>query len=115
MSTNIHWAATRWVIVERTGERVEQCDYFDPVYQTPTAVTQRIMASTDPAAEYKRWVLETFTRTELENVYADDDVFCENEPIGTRVVNLAEQHCAAFNSWINLMTTAGYDIKPEAW
>ena len=114
MSTNIHWAATRWVIVERTGARVEQCDYFDPVYQTPTAVTQRIVAAADPPAEYKRWVLETFSRAELENVYDAADVFGEN-PIGTRVVNHAENHCAAFDSWIEIMTAEGYDIKPEAW
>ena len=115
MSTNIHWAATRWIIIERTGERRVQCDWFGPVYQTPTAVTRNIMKSADPIAEYKRWVLETFSRTEVEYVYGPDDVWCENEPIGTRVVNNAEQHCAEFDNWIKIMTDDGYDVVPESW
>lgn len=73
------------------------------------------MTAVDPVAEYKRWVLERFSRTQVELVYDPDDVFCEGEPIGSRIVNLAEQHCKQFDDWIKLLTAEGYVIKPAAW
>lgn len=54
-------------------------------YQTPTDVSNMIASVADPAAAYKRWVLEKFSRATLENVYAEDDMTTAGFSIGLEI------------------------------
>lgn len=114
MSSNIHWVATRWVIVEKTGARIEQAEYFENPYQTPTSVTRQIMASNAPNEAYTDWVRNTFSAKEYELVYAEDDIFEEREPIGTKEISVAEEHCRRFQEWCESMVEDGWEVHPEA-
>ena len=52
MSTNFHISGTRSVTVNKTGVvETQQCDY-DP-WQTPTKVTNEILATGSPVEAYK--------------------------------------------------------------
>lgn len=113
MSTNIHITATREVIVVKTGKRDYQTTYFE-AWQTPTATTYAIMASPDRVQAYKDWAL-SMSEDREEDVYAEDDIFEEGEPVGKVVVNYGKDHIAGLDDWIKNVEEAGYTIEFEAW
>lgn len=113
MSTNIHIIAKRKILVLSTNKTDVQQIKF-PVWQTPTTVTQQIMQKQDKICEYKRWVLSV-SEDKVENIYAKEDSFCENKPIGTRVYNAGKEHIAEFEHWLSDCEKNGYDIQFEAW
>ena len=113
MSTNIHIVATREVIVKKTGKSAQQQLRFN-AWQTPTAVTLEIMEKRDKIKAYKDWVL-SISKDEIVNVYADNDYFQEQEPIGTKVINEGDNHVKLLEDWLDVCEENGYDVKVEAW
>lgn len=113
MSTNMHFAAEREIIVVKTGRRRLQRINFDRVWQTPTSVTREIMAG-DPIQGYKDWILSR-GKDEILDVYAEDDYFEERGPVGTRVYNAAKEHVAEFEAWLEMCEEEGYTVLPEPW
>lgn len=114
MSTNIHFAAEREIIVVKTGQRRTQRIDFDRVWQTPTRVTYEIMAG-DPIQGYKDHILNERSRDEILDVYAEDDYFEERGPVGTRVYNAGKEHVAEFEAWLEMCEAEGYTVIPEPW
>jgi len=114
MSTNIHFLATREIQVIRTGQRETQEQYFEGVWQTPTPVTRQLMAQADPVLAYRDWILEINEDYQVD-VYAEDDMFREREPVGTETRNNGDDHCAEFDAWVESRREQGYDITAEAW
>lgn len=112
MSTNIHFSATRDVVVVKTGKKSKQETSFN-VWQTPTRVTLEIMKG-DPIQGYKDWVLSEWSEDEELEVFADDDVFCET-PIGTKIYNAGKEHVEAFEEWLAMCEEEGYEVRAEAW
>jgi hypothetical protein len=110
---NIHILASRNVIVEKTGEKSVQEEYFDE-WQTPTKVSYEIEKSDNPIQAYKDWVM-SISRDEEVTVYAEDDILNEGEPIGTKTVNYGEYHIEQLNEWIEVYKNAGYEISVEVW
>jgi hypothetical protein len=113
MSTNIHIVAEREVQVIKTGKISKQTFHFSE-WQTPTKITYQIAAAADKVQAYKDWVLSISEDTE-EPIYAEDDVFNEEEPIGTRTYNSGKEHCAELDQWVKEVTEEGYDIEFEVW
>ena len=113
MSTNIHINGIRQVQVIKTGEIVSQTERFR-VWQTPTDVTYKIMASEDKVQAYKDWVLSISEDME-EPIYAEDDIFQVGEPIGTETYNSGKSHAAGLDAWMEMITAEGYDIEFTAW
>lgn len=113
MSINIHIKGTRQVQVIKTGNIFSQTENFR-VLQTPTDVTHKIMKSTNKLQAYKDWVLSIYEDVE-EQVYADDDIFQEREPIGTETYNSGKSHIDDLDAWIEMMTLESYDIEFTAW
>lgn len=109
MSMNIHIEATRDIQVIKTGKVVEQTISFDGQWQTPTDVSYAIARSDDPLAEYSRWVMNR-TAPVTFNVYAEDDVFSEREPIGTQTYHPGEMHLSDLGLWIDGCIAEGYEI-----
>lgn len=113
MSTNIHIVGIREVMVVKTGKVSTQSIKFGE-WQTPTAVTYQIMAAADKVQAYKDWVLSV-SEAEEQPVYAEDDIFGEDEPIGTELYHSGLEHNAEFDEWVKNATEEGYDIEFEAW
>ena len=113
MSTNIHISAEREVQVIKTGKISKQKIYFSE-WQTPTDVTYKIMAAEDKVQAYKDWVLSISEDVE-QPVYADDDIFQEDEPIGTETYNSGKEHVVELDAWLKDALEEGYDIEFEAW
>lgn len=108
MSMNIHIIAFRKVYT-KSGRESEQSEFFN-CYQTPTVVSEAILDSDNPIQAYKEWVLSNGCDKEIV-VYAEDDIFGENTPIGTDIVNYAKQHCEELDDWISKMEEEEYEIK----
>jgi hypothetical protein len=114
MSMNVFITAQREVTFKRkSGEpgTDTQVEKFS-TWQTRTATTYKILGSDDPITAYCEYIL-TLSEDEEEPVYAPDDVFCEQKPIGTRIYNPAKEHVKDFKEWINLVEENGYTVKLE--
>ena len=113
MSTNIHFAAEREIVVVKTGQTRIQRINFENVWQTPTRVTHELMAG-DPIQGYKDYILDR-SKDEILDVYAEDDYFEERGPVGTRVYNAGKEHVAEFEAWLEMCEEEGYTVIPEPW
>ena len=109
MSMNIFIEATRQVQVIKTGRITEQSMQF-PAWQTPTTITQDIIHSQHPASVYKGWVL-TVSEDHTVAVFAEDDIWEDGEPIGTKVVNDGKDHVAEFEEWLTMCEAEGFEVS----
>lgn len=114
MSMNVYIYATRkaWT-KNKAGKKVtfEDIVKFNAV-QTPTSATHEILNSANPEAAYCKWVLAHF-EDQIEDVFADDDLFCERAPVGKQVFNYGREHVKRFNQWKSEVDEQGYTIKFE--
>ena len=113
MSANIHFEAVRRIKVIKTGKVEDQTIYFKNVIQTPTVVTNAIMASVDPFQAYRDYVLELCEDYE-EPIYAEDDEFCLEDPIGVEIRNDGPEHVKRFDDWLKSVEEAGYSVETVA-
>lgn len=117
MSTNIHFFGTRKIKVISTGRVSTQQIVFDAVYQTPTRVTWDIM-NTEPSVRpitYKEWVLRECSIDEELDVFAEDDIWCEREPIGKQIYNEGKEHIKKFDAWLKMCEEEGFEVQTEAY
>jgi hypothetical protein len=56
---------------------------------------------------YYDWVLETFDDEKIP-VYAEDDVFCEREPVGYEMINRGKDHIQEVDDWVKEVIKEGY-------
>lgn len=120
MSMNIHFNMVRNTIQifrkpGKNGEKgktirkeIKLIEHL-PVWQTPTEVTMKILASSDPVKEYFDWV-QTHSNIHYEPVYAPDDLFCENDPVSFVPVDYAQEHIKQFTTLMNLYKDEGYEL-----
>ena len=114
MSTNIHFFGQRKVVVVTTKKIEIQREKIGGV-QTPTDVTWQIMQSSDVRKAYTDWVMEQFGTDEQVPVFAEDDVWEEGEPIGTKTINDGKRLVDEFNEACAELEARGFEIKAEAW
>jgi hypothetical protein len=115
MSMNIMITASRKITFKnKAGKRTGsiQTGNFN-AYQTPTQVTYDILASKDPAQTYIDWVLRDCSRDEEVPVFAPEDIWEEDNPIGVRVWNRGKEHVEEFRAWINDVEENGFTVKYE--
>ena len=113
MSTNLHLSASRYITVNATGKTDIQYTHYD-LWQTPTRVTNAIALSDDPKQAYKDYVM-SITKEYHVLVYAEDDIFCEEAPIGTEPFHAGKNECTKLDAWIACVEEQGYVIKFDAW
>lgn len=113
MSMNVHIVGEREIFIPSVNKKDIQRVNFGCV-QTPTKVSYEILNSENPIKEYKDWVLSRF-EDEVEDVYADDDIFCERDPIGTEIHNFGKIHTQELEEWISSAESNGYVIGLEVW
>ena len=109
MSMNIMIEATREVQVVKTGKIREQRIHYE-AWETPTEATREILNSAEPAKTYKEQVLRD-TLIWNEGIFAEDDIFCEGEPIGTRSVNPGEVEVEEFDKWLAMCEEEGFTVE----
>ena len=109
MSMNILIEATREVQVVKTGKISEQCITFD-AWQTPTTITQDIICSQHPASVYKAWVL-SISEDQTVELFDEDDIWEEGDPIGVKVVNFGKEHVAEFEDWLKMCESEGFEVS----
>lgn len=109
MSMNILIEATRQVQVVKTGKITEQRIRFD-AWQTPTTITQDIICSQHPASVYKGWVLSS-SQDHTVAVFAEEDIWEEGEPIGTKIENFGKDHVAEFEEWLRWCEAEGFEVS----
>lgn len=109
MSTNFHIAASRNIIVTKTGmSDTQYCNY--QTWQTPTTITRAIMASSNPVAAYKTWVMG-IAQDENVPIYNFDDPLGDFSPVVYEIVNNGEKECAQLDRWIAEVTSRGYELE----
>jgi len=109
MSMNFYISGKRDITVNKTGVvETQHCNYQP--WQTPTTVTYEILASMLPVEAYKAWVMSRDTEF-TEDVYADSDIFCEGEPVGTKVVHPSKEECTQVDEWIAAVVAQGYELE----
>ena len=109
MSMNIYIDASREVTVNKTGKVSTQTITFS-AWQTPTDVTYKILESADHKQAYIDYILLHSGDREMP-VYADDDIFCCNGPIGTETYNSGKEHVAKLIEWITDAEEEGYEVE----
>lgn len=115
MSANIHIIAKRLISFVNGHGKIdhdEQVEYVD-VWQTPSEVTREIMKD-HPVQAYKDWVISRSQDRE-ELLFADDDIFCEGEPVGTKIVNEGQEHIARLDAEIAELIERGFSIEVSSW
>ena len=116
MSMNVYITAAREVTAKnKAGKEIkdEQVIKFDAL-QTPTTDTYAIVAAPNPTEAYIDWCLERAVGTdETYPVYAENDPFGENEPVGFETINFYREHVEEFRKWVDCMEEEGYTIKIE--
>lgn len=115
MSMNIKFLATREVTFKGKDGKPRhstQSEYFRE-WQTPTEVTYKIEASDNPEQAYKEYILNHYSEDELLEVYADDDIFEEGEPVSTVIYNSGKEHIKEFDDWLRSMDDNGYTVSVE--
>jgi hypothetical protein len=113
MSINIQFIATREIKVVKTGKTDVQEISF-PTYQTPTEVTFQIKNTVNPVQAYKDWVMQE-SQDEVMDIYAEDDLFEECDPVGTRTFNPDRDHCERFDTWLKEVEQEGYEVNVQVW
>ena len=116
MSTNIRIEAHRIIQVVKTGAIDTQSTEFD-TWQTPTRATWDIMnpKSLDLKLQaYREWVISA-CKDEIENVYAEDDLLQEDNPVGTVVINFGRDHISKLDEWLQLVERDGWEVNVVAW
>ena len=114
MSTNIHFVACREILVVKTGKSDTQEIMFKQ-WQTPSSVTREIMSSEDRVEAYKAWILRECSEDQVEDVFAEDDIFHDGEPIGKTIFNPGKEHIEAFDQWLLMCQLEGFEVAAEAW
>ena len=116
MSMNIYITAVRNIWFNHkdgtVGSGTQVVDHFDAI-QTPTRVTYEILESSNPAQTYIDWNKGLGCDEEFP-IYADDDIFCQGEPIGVSIYNRYEEHVEEFQEWLLRVEAEGYTVKYEA-
>jgi hypothetical protein len=109
MSMNLHLSGKREVTVKKTGKSSEQNISFD-LWQTPTSVTNDACNSSNPKDSYVSWASK-FDKDEQEPIYADGDIFCEQEPIGHEIRNDFKSHIKELEEWLVMCEEEGYEVE----
>ena len=109
MSMNFYISGQREITVNKTGAQETQHINYQP-WQTPTVVTREILASADPVAAYKAWVM-TQAEDEQEAVYREDDFMCDDDPVGFKTVNAVKEECTEVDEWVAAVTALGYELE----
>lgn len=109
MSMNIHIEAVREAIAVKTGEHFKDTVVF-PVWHTLTKDTEAIMAAEDRVAAYIETIRAQCDPHE-EEVFAEDDIFEEGDPVSTRIVDDGADHAEYLMRWIADVTARGFDVE----
>jgi len=112
MSMNIMIEACRDVEFRRydgtVGHDVQRQAFG--AWRTPTDITHQITNSPDPAKAYIDWVASQRQVVKVD-IYADDDLFEEREPVDWYEYCPEADHIKYFLEWLEQMKNGGFTVK----
>lgn len=108
----VKFAASRDIKVLKTDAEDVQITKFNSGWYVPYEKLLEIYVSEDPISAYKEWVLSK-AEDEICDVY-DDWSNCNEEPIGTEVVNIGKDNVARFEAWVEKVQSEGYEVYLDA-
>ena len=108
MSMNVFLVAKQDAVLANGKKFVHEVGI--DLWQTPTKITKKIINSSDPLKVYTEWVKE-ISHDKKWPVYADDDFFCEREPISYEIVNDGKDHLKELNETIQTLISNGYELE----
>jgi len=82
--------------------------------QTPTTITNQILASLDPIQAYKDWIMSKYGKDEQEPIYDIDEWDIDTDYykiIGYKTYNWGREHCEELDKFINDATVRGMKIE----
>jgi hypothetical protein len=97
MSTNLHVRA--YETFEHPVIGKQEFEFEFELYQTPTELTYTCLRSEDTLATYIEWVRK-HSSTEIQPIFAEDDIWGERNPIGTESINYGEIHIEELLNWL---------------
>lgn len=106
MSMNVYIEFEREVLVIST-QKVEMQRVIYSLWQTPTDVSYSIIESANPFEVYSDYVLSVSGEQKFP-IYADDDLFCQREPIGTETIHEGKYHLEELKEDIEGYKKSGY-------
>jgi hypothetical protein len=94
-----------------------QREYFEP-WQTPTSVTWDIVSASnqpagDPLAVYVNWI-NSIDAKQIVEVYAEDDFWCEREPVDYEDCWPGRDHIRNLLEWIESVRSRGFIVQWES-
>lgn len=107
MSLDLHLIASRMCTVNKTGKEFEHVVRIE-LLETPNA-SRLILASPNIVEAYCEWVLEHTHVYDVE-IFADNDLFEEGDPIGVRTVNHGEEHIADLRATMAQCVKDGFEF-----
>lgn len=115
MSMNINICAERKAYARnKFGKRIQFADRRDfDCIQTPTKISNEIMAAGNTEsrlAAYRAYVIENCSDTLQEPVYAEDDLFCEDSPVGMVERNYGDEHLRALDLFLKTCDEEGFKV-----
>jgi len=108
MSMNLYASAEREIFVPALNKKDIQTQSVE-LWQTPTKVTYAALESGDPYAYYRNWVKGLDTKSKMP-VHADDDIFCEKDPIGWDEIDEGQDHLDSLANELVGLENEGYKI-----
>lgn len=99
----------RDIKVIETGKVEVQTIKFLNGWYVPADKLHEIYQSKEPIYSYVEWVLSK-AEDEIVEIY-DDGSNCDDEPIGTEVVNIGKDHVERFTTWVKCARADGYEIR----
>lgn len=106
MSMNLYLVATIDA-TSKVGKHVIR-ESFD-LFQTPTIVTREILKQRDVKAAYCAWGEKTHSFEISRPIYAEEDIFQQNGPVGSEPYNAWTEHLQELEQW--LQEHEGWDIE----
>ena len=112
MSMNIWITAERKISFKKkngkTGSEMQSVTFA--AQQTPTEVTDKILSSSNSLEAYIEFI-KTRSSIEKNPVYAEDDYFCEQEPVAYEDYNWTLDHIKELKEWIENVEENGFTVK----
>ena len=114
MSHNLYLKGTRTAIVKnRPDIEFEDTIQFN-LWQTPSKVTWKVLEEMKTFSEqvkaYKEWV-KSVAEPYASSIYHPNDILCEGEPIGVKMIDESEEHFENFDRFVDDCNRGGYILE----
>jgi hypothetical protein len=105
--------AEREIIVKKTGkEEIQYVELFDCLPEPNAVEIEEILKSADPVKAYINLLFKDAEGKDCEvPVYAEDDIWEEREPVGTKIINTQKEYAEEVEKKVEEYLEEGWDVR----